>query len=222
MSVAIKDFRRVDDYPNWQGLSAWRWEFLRRDPEYQQFFAQHKDDVRGPYCGMFGIRSLHDPAFDRAFEVFNDGASLIELPTFEWVKKWEQVSGYTDERGLKMILKTLTELQSRGSALVAIDRSLPLEMQLEQIREAVALRNERGAQIPPMKNDRRNEWPSYLRVLDGIAAQATHDDIAAAVYPDTENIYPDFAGRKRVKAAAKRAAILCRAFGRKDFSPAEK
>jgi hypothetical protein len=40
MSVyPIHDFRDESKYPLWTGVTAWRWEFLRRNMDYQVTFA---------------------------------------------------------------------------------------------------------------------------------------------------------------------------------------
>lgn len=219
MAYPIKDFRDAAQYPAHSGLNAWRWEFLRRNPEYQAFYEKHKDDERPPYCGEYGIRSLYDPLFDRAYEGFLPPSGLMELPTFETVRKWEKVPGYTAERALESILSTLTEFQFLGDTIAVINRALPIEPQLAAIRESVEMRNALDGQTPAILRDRRAEWPSYLRILDGLAEGATFDEVAAVLYPETDNSYPDFAGRKRVSKATERARFLCGTFAVKKFAP---
>jgi hypothetical protein len=118
-----------------------------------------------------------------------------------------------------MILRTLTELQYQGDTLVTINRALPIEPQLDAIREAVAIRNELDGVRPAFERDQRAKWPQYLRIIDGKAAGNSDDEIAAVIYPDTDNGYPDFPGRKRVKAAAKQATYLARVFASGQFAP---
>lgn len=216
----IKDFRDATSYPVWEGISAWRWEFLRRNPEYQSLFEAHKDDEIPPSkCWDFGVRALYNPMHDRAFIGLVPPGFIIELPNFEWVEKWKKDPDYSAERALQIVLGTLTRLQFHGDALATINCALPIEPQLDTIRESVAQKNRRDNRAPPLRNDRRGEWPFYLRILDGLAAGATHDEIAAALYPDRDNSYPDFAGRKRVKKAAERATFLSQTFAVKGFTP---
>jgi len=216
----IKDYQDASQYPARKSVNAWRWEFLRRNPEYQAFHAEHKDcDPRKFTVWQFGLRSLYDPIFDDAYQGMLPPASIIQLPTFEDVEKWEHVSGYTAERGVFMLLRNLTELQYQGDTLVTINRALPIEPQLDAIRESVARKNELDGVNPAFKRDQSAKWPLYLRVLDGKAANASDDEIAAAVYPDADNVYPDYPGRKVTKAAAKQARYLSEIFATKSFSP---
>lgn len=216
----IKDFRKPEQYPAHQCLNAWRWEFLRRNAEYQKLYLAHKGDAIPPSSVFdFGIRSLYDPMFDDAHRGFLPPAGIIGLPTFETVEKWKKVPGYTAERALNSILRTLTELQSGGDTLVVINRALPIEFQIEAIREGVAMRSDLDSESPSLKNDRRNEWPFYLRILDAIASGVEFDGIASAIYPGTDNSYPDFAGRKRVKKASERARYLVEVFAARRFAP---
>lgn len=215
----IKDFRDHSQYPLRNGLNAWRWEFLRRNVEYQALYQAHKADVVPPAAVHdFGIRSLFDPMDDNAYRGFLEPAGIIGLPTFETVEKWKKVPGYTAERALHSILKTLTEFQRTGQTLVMIDRALPIEPQLEAIREQISTRAELDQEKPPLRNDRRGEWPSYLRILDAMASGADTNEIAATIYPGTDNYYPDFAGRKRVKKAAERAKFLAATFAARKFA----
>lgn len=214
----IKDYRDPLQYQAWEGINAWRWEFLRRHPEYQKLYETHKDCVVPPsQVSSFGVRSLYDPRFDDAYQGFLPTAQIVELPTFAWVEKWKLVPGYTVERGMHMLLRTLTELQFQGDTLAVINTALPLEPQLEAIRESVARKNKQENNQPPLRNDRRGEWVFYLRVLDGLAGGASFDEVAATLYPGSENSYPDFSGRKRVKKAQERAVFLYQTFATKKF-----
>ncbi|WP_339487832.1 hypothetical protein [Pseudomonas sp. EL_65y_Pfl2_R95] len=217
-AYSIKDYRNPLQYPAREGINAWRWEFLRRNPEYQRLYEAHKDCVTPPSeVSSFGVRNLYDPRFDDAYQGFLAPSHILELPNFAWVEKWKLVPGYTTERGMHMLLRALTELQLQGDTLAVINRALPLEPQLDAIRESVAQKNKQENNRPPLGNDRRGEWTFYLRVLDGFADGASYDELAAALYPGSENAYPDFSGRKRVKKALERAVFLSQTFGTKSF-----
>jgi len=216
----IKDFRDAAQYPNHQGLNAWRWEFLRRNEEYQALYQAHKDDIHPPTAVWnFGIRSLYDSGFDNAYRGFLPLAGIVGLPTFEDVDKWKKKPWYTAERALHSILGTLAELQYCGGTIITIDRALPLEPQLDEIREQVAIKNELDNEKPPLGNLRLSEWPAYLRVMDARAAGADFDEIAAVIYPKTDNTYPDHAGRKRAIKADERARFLVETFASGKFTP---
>ena len=216
----IKDFRDAAQYPNHKGLNAWRWEFLRRNADYQTLYQAHKDDIQPPPAVWdFGVRALHDPMLDNAYRELRPLAGIVRLPTFEDVEKFEKVHWYTAERALAMILETLTGLQHCGGTLVTIDRTLPIEPQLDAIRKQVTLTNKVDNEKPPLGNLRLSEWPAYLRIMDARAVGASFDEIAAVIYPETDNSYPDQAGRKRVIKADERAKFLAETFACRKFTP---
>ncbi|MCK7597785.1 DUF2285 domain-containing protein [Microbulbifer sp. CAU 1566] len=219
----IKNFRDPSAYPSWKGINAWRWEFLRRNPEYQAFFdankTKFKTDPSNVSCWRFGVRSLHDPAHDEAYQGMLPPSRVVGLPTFDDLERWEKVPGYTPEMGLTIILRILTELQYQGDTLAVIDRSLPVKPQLTAIGEAVELRNSADGVSPAFQRQTSTKWPEYLRVLDGKAAGASDDEIAAVLYPDKENNYPDYPVRKRVEKAAAQGIYLSKVFATKGFSP---
>ena len=87
MGYPIKDFRDPRQYPEpGAGNRMLRWEFLRRNPEYQAYFAAHCTE-RATHerflelRSRFGIRSLADPRID-CYPTFSYlGPGIVNLPT---------------------------------------------------------------------------------------------------------------------------------------------
>lgn len=64
-------------------------------------------------------------------------------------------------------------------------------------------------EAPEKINERRNDWPVYLRLLDAELAGVTERaDLAAAIYPNDLNEYPDFPVSHRINKAQGRARQL--------------
>ncbi len=61
---AIADFRDESKYPARPTLKRWRWEFLRRNAEYQAFFDLHGVGGYVPGCERFGMMQLLNPRDD--------------------------------------------------------------------------------------------------------------------------------------------------------------
>ncbi len=218
MTFPIKEYTDSTQYPERNSTNAWRWEYLRRNPKYQQFYELHKhEDVRSLDLRQFGINCLYDPMSDDAYTTMLPPAGLISLPTFDDLAVWEKVPGFTAELGLHMIFRTLTELQHRGDCLAFINRALPVKPQFEEIEAQINQRNDLDGLRLQQKRVRTGEWSAYLRILDGYAANASLDDIARVIYPDTLNEYPDYAGTRAVKAAYARAIALSKIFATKSY-----
>lgn len=222
MAYPIKDFRDSRAYPEPLNISAWRWEFLRRCSDYQEFYEAHKGEMPPPYSGQFGVDSLHDPMYDRSHEIFNDGGRLVGLPTFTDAQKWLDAPWFTPERALHSMLNTHTMLQSGGKTLAVIDLTLPLDLQLEQLKRDIELKCQLDGLTPVLKTNRRQEWPVYLRILDARAEGLQPKAMAPILYPEEEDIYPDYKVTKKIAKALQRAEHLCKTFARKAFDTEKK
>ena len=222
MAYPIKDFRDAGEYPEHLDISAWRWEFLRRSSDYQDFYEAHKDQFPPPYTGQFGILGLYDPRYDRSHEAFSDGGHLVGLPTFEDVRRWQESPDYTHERALYSVLSGISRFQTDSMSLAVLDRALPLDLQLEALKRNIELRCEIDGTVPVLKTNRRQEWPIYLRILDAIAEGLEAKEIAPLLYPGQEDLYPDFKVRKKILLSLKRAEHLCKTFARKAFDTEKK
>lgn len=95
-----------------------------------------------------------------------------------------------------------------------IDFRKPIDGQIDALRRYAAGHQkfliDRGIIEAPEKiNERRNDWPAYLRLLDAELEGVTEPaDLAAAIYPDDSNDYPDFPVSHRINKAQGRARQL--------------
>jgi hypothetical protein len=92
---------------------------------------------------------------------------------------------------------------------IGFDMSLPIDLQIEAARKYLL-----GHQQYLIKNDvvkpfpnsvPRKEWVVYLRLLDADATGAKPKEIAAQLYPEEEDVYPDYIPQKKVRTALKQA-----------------
>jgi hypothetical protein len=95
-----------------------------------------------------------------------------------------------------------------------IDYRFPIEPQIEGIRGlAMKERAERisdgTVQKWPDRRVRVEEWLSYLRILDGRAADATPSEIGEVLFPTDDNSPPNYGRTKRVNNSIKAARELC-------------
>lgn len=101
---------------------------------------------------------------------------------------------------------------------VIFDLELPLEMQWQRIKRQLESRaaylakgeGEKGEAKIGLKRRKNsvNQYPDYLRVFDGRAAGAGNPEIAAVVFPEKSNEYPDYLGNHAVANALNAADDL--------------
>lgn len=223
--VAISDFRESKHYAAPRSVSRWRWEFLRRSEEYQRKADQHgwaPNVTPDASCHEFGLRRYYD--YRSPYQLgmaYSEPGYRIHLPTLDDLKRWRELPGFDAYRALRRVLGTLTELQDGVSALLVVDRSLPLSMQFDRLEEQLKASAKFSGEKFVFQRERPADWLKYLRILDGQASGASLDEIACAVYPEASNVYPDYSGKKSVVAALKRAHEMQTSFARRRFAAAQ-
>jgi hypothetical protein len=179
-------------------LVRWAWEFLRRNLEYQRDYAELiapyysaerglDDELRiadgkpDPIRAMrekFGVLLPFDPADARARPLFE--SNLVS------VRDW-----------------SASETLPRNQTAIVFDMLWPLEPQIERalsyLRGRRAWLESKGEISPEMRRNHVEKWREYLRLLDGEAAGHKTSELAAIVFPDIENVYPDYAGNRAVR-----------------------
>ena len=192
----------TDWRPNWRDSTAyserltdwqWRWEFLRRDEEYQADFAR-----------------LHPADFARQVDAYRD----IALP--DGVESWEQhfklfasmpgtdaEPGCREKYGVEHLWDPaqpkpsrglfvqecpyvvrfasehrFRELDSSGATLMAFDLRRPLRQQLKRAEQNLKLIQVELYGHPREHRQHRAKWARYLRIFDAKAAGAAAREIA--------------------------------------------
>lgn len=100
----------------------------------------------------------------------------------------------------------------KSNAVAVFDLSKPIQQQYEQLKNDLEEEQKeflRGGKIPIRKNVNKKEiWKRYTRILDAYKEKVKPKDIASNIFPNTENIYPDFLGNKNVESNYKLAKKL--------------
>jgi hypothetical protein len=188
----LPDWRDATGYPDPKapvGTSSshrWRWEFQRRDPDYQRAWAERTNRPAGFWRQRYGLIKPVDPA--------SPGASFVGWPVY-----WVQPRRAGDRR--------LEIIQGAGTALIQFDLTRPLSQQFkwaEFALQAWAL-DEADLRQPKVESgfivisnrhskrfqSRPKHWLRYLRLLDANASGAPKHEIVHVLYPNLSNDYPE-------------------------------
>ena len=163
--------------PNWRDrkaypfsdrtpLPVWAWEFLRRNPQYQIDWER----AVGPVCTESGAIARITPEIRELRQRYR-----ILFPLAPSVGN---ASPLFDVDLVRIARGSVASLPKNDIALI-FDRSLPLERQLKNAKREL----ESQGFIDNETRNHRDKWPSYLRVLDGIASGETISTIASILFP---------------------------------------
>jgi hypothetical protein len=175
------DWRDRHSYPHpTESVTFWRWEFLRRDPEYQADYAaslpadaeklasRHLfgEGLREPPAELtekYGLEFLPDPIRDLP-------------PGLEMVRNWRDRGPLDDDE--------LAVYQEAGFFPVMFDLSLPLDEQFEEMKPML----ERAAKRRGLSADRSHKamWRTYLRFMDAEAVGVKPAHAMKVLLPDLE------------------------------------
>lgn len=214
----IHDFLDESKYPLWEGIAAWRWEFLRRNADYQAAFERDGQTMPPPpSCRVFGLRSFPDPRMEypQVSSHFHSGGSLSQrpIPTLADLETWRSRPGFDPERALRSVLWSVEERLRMGLHFAMIDLTVPLRPQFAAIEKLAQAR-------PVVERMHPEKWRGYLRVLDGAAKGLDADAVAAVMHPNESNEYASgYAPRRKVEQALARARELCLTFAIRTADP---
>ena len=229
------DWRNESMYPDPEKTTRlqWAWEFLRRNPEYQQLWSARIAPKYDPVhvdisLERIGPNATTQPMTTRVRTPLNEHGGFHDLRPFRdrfrittvrqnpseseaKVRFDAQFIRYADgpmPRGPRNgIPTTLHECE----ALVWFDLQLPLDAQLQNAKELLSrlLKQKQRTlkNIPFSFRCRSEKYPRYLRLLDAKTAASADSEVAKVIYPRLSDEYPDYFGRHRVRedrAAAER------------------
>ena len=172
----IKDFTKPKQYPDPDKRSGalLAWEFLRRNPKYQEDFDKFK--------------KLKSPSSKRKFQE----KWLPGIPTLTLFDPKDN-----QPRGLKLALihaprfnvikgKGTANIESLygGGVFVTFNLNIPIKRQLDKTRKFLE-RERKEQKIKPIeKNYQRHIFPLYCRILDAKAENKTNELLAKFFYGD--------------------------------------
>lgn len=198
----LQDWHDEAAYPD--PLSAprrrWAWEFLRRNREYQRAWAEliapymsddgfdsdrSRADLRGKGEDEDALKIMRE-RFGIAF-VPPDPADAAILPVFE-TNLIVTVRGNFKKRPEEE--EVLFNLEwPIGPQIIAAQHHLD---RMKKHRE------DKGEILPEAKRNHIERWRDYLRLLDAETAGATTRRMAEIIYPEVDNVDPDYAGNRTV------------------------
>lgn len=213
-----------------KNIDAWRWEFLRRNPRYQDDWER----LMRPQYGADAVSRFREPRYVAVAPAprgrLNDDRPEIYFPQkygIGWPPPppemtdppldFEFVFAVDYERPpLSMVpadepYSVRIEL-APGDIAFVFNVTLPLTPQFERARKAVNQHADNlkiagdGTMIE--RRNHLNKWPLYLRVLDAEASGASFNEMAVILFPEKTNVYPDYEGQRAAKNALSAARRL--------------
>lgn len=230
----IPDWRIAENYPQTDKnklnqltaneVENFAWQFLRRNPIYQQDYEYYKQTKSYEYC-----------LFHREVEGLDAGISSEYLKEFFLFKERYHLAKWTIKAGEPIVdifnpansnsfvafrsmeltssigptMKNSQEiafiLNKPSEALFKIDISLPINPQIEKIKEFALMLQKGGSQAVVNKKFNVQILIRFLRILDAMAFNETLNNMAEVLAEGVDNCQPDYLGRKRIEASMKSA-----------------
>jgi hypothetical protein len=193
-------------------IKLWGWEFLRRNPAYQQDWetelapliaARGKAFDRtksGEYKFARWLTYWNSPAGNPFVHVgFKYGLARAEDPAFANPRIAPSSAGggffLTCPPGLSEYIAQVSI--KRNEIYVKFDLDVDLFSQMEAAK--FALKKEAfGIKFKTWRR-REEDWLDYLRVLDAEAVEADRGKIGDVLYPNLRNDYPDYRRQERLR-----------------------
>lgn len=214
----LPDWTDATAYPDPKNTSkqALAWEFLRRNPEYQEMWnqlqAQTASFPQKDFCKADEIRQRIED-FGLLIPVpptaNSSDADFKKRPQFathgrSWMKpaEWpEDAEPYVVDELLKDPSEVMIKFDLRWSVQSQLLATTAfLKAQTQKLKNLKILEGTNHRMKPEYFAD-------YLRLLDGEAADQTHEKMAEVIYGIFEE-YPDHAGKQQVSDSLKRARWL--------------
>lgn len=221
-NLTPEEYRRKWGIPDWRDEAAypaelpdelWRWEFLRRREGYRRDWErEYSKTVRWysehSFQEWIGGKALDAPALESPgpFEPGNFDCDPQSEEFIVWMKggmqkyRMQRLINPAIARPRNLDFHSVHLIDSGdcvfGPLALVLDPNASLETHIETLKQGLdALRAKNGD-----RRNRRAEWASYLRALDGKACGATNKDIWEVVSGDYAN-NPYARGRDLVRAA---------------------
>nr|WP_287411694.1 DUF6499 domain-containing protein [Pseudodesulfovibrio sp.] len=225
--MIIQDWTDENNYlfPDNFPRKRWAWEFLRRNPDYQQTWEEAQDNLPEDSSARWKDPSDRDFVIDDTARAKSFGLKtgvlnpLTDYPVFLDFIRHDDV---------RIITGTGDELIGplpNYSVAIIFNIQKPLGPQLEEAKTRLNTIqrsfddvfqsgfNSQDSTISPVEIKKKapthkDLWPTYLRVLDARQAGCDAKTIAKKVFPHYHNEYPEYYGSNHVLRIAK-TAINC-------------
>lgn len=196
------DFKNALGVPNWHDASAypaadtttpaqWRWQFLRRRPDYREAWLEHYDECQLRFDAMDAQGLLDDRHRYRAvgstfravcepFNVERIAAPWADDPGLNfWRKSYGWAKGTPSQNvSIESLVDQSEQHEAAGIVLLAFDTTRAFDEQIEAIRHHFEARQKdrHGAVLRPQRQHKR-KWSTYLRAIDARDQEATYADL---------------------------------------------
>lgn len=169
----------------------WRWEFLRRRPDYREAWKINYDDCQHRFDKMHeqglldsreryrgigsSIRAICEPFFVRVviapWETITP-VGFWDLP-FGWM-----YGGVSINTPIGSLVDEAEHRDRQGQLLIAFDLNRSFEVQIAKARASFeAVQMERHGQILTKNRHHKRKWATYLRAIDARDQGATYENL---------------------------------------------
>ncbi len=193
----LPDWTDITKYPDPKKATGrvWAWEFLRRNPQYQQRWEEYSASGSGDR--LMYIR----PRFETEFAVLSPVPPSMPFthPDFEWrlrfttqsAMHWILPVGWEDIEGFEL---PEIDLDHPAEVLVKFDLRVPLNPQLRNARKVLETEAERLTGAGVLSGEPRawfDKYQKYLRVLDAKLSGVNRKTMAVEIL-DIKNDDPEY------------------------------
>lgn len=205
----IPDWTEAKAYPNPEDTTdlVWRWEFLRRRPDYRDAWEGRANTVLewlAPYATVvadadtasrlltrqlkFGVSILHDPGHPMSDEELRE-ATVFDAEAFGIATpiRLDTLIPLTASLGptaLDVLCWKRQALQAAGMVDYQFHLAEPLGPQIKRARIELGRRQAAIFGTKNTSRPRRHNWPMFLRALDARDSSATYAEMAVKFWPN--------------------------------------
>ena len=208
-----------------QGKIIWAWEFLRRNPEYQEVYRLYKQTSDASEKMLLGLEIAQKygfrfkpvaPSRDNPFaltpaetsDLSPEEETLLRHTYFNFSSPVRVLNNFTKLWGIgssPVQSELITKGLGSNDVVIAFDLRLPAASQAEVAREYIE-DLQQLLEVKPQKNELHFErFKNYLRILDAKLSGAADDEIALKMYAQISDHEDSGKGANAVQRAYKRA-----------------
>jgi hypothetical protein len=229
----LPNWRDPSQYPNDKASQRldWAWQFLRRNPDYQQMWATLIAPNYNPVHVTRSLSRVSQQVLDRVrpmlfeysgnypLDAFQQRFGIITVPLdpsepqakLRFAAEFIRYARRPVQRPGKpgWVYNVPAALQDHET-LVWFDLRWPIEAQLNRARKQLQaeIKKHNLPAIPFRFRYRPDQYADYLRLLDAQVVGAPDADVAKVIYPTLSNEYPDRHGNHQVREDRATAELL--------------
>jgi len=218
----LPDWTKPEDYPAKATDPLWRWEFLRRRPDYREAWDQweaffQRDDGGVVYAITdepvrmelkFGVSVIYDPRQQldewTAWQLFRDAHGCLKpvRSSAQDLRRGADIARREAEEGYNLLdieIAWQQDMEEACKEAGLMDYSFnirkPLKPQIEKAFEHLLVLQEELHRKENTPKPSRELWPTYLRILDAHDCGVGWGTIGKTLWPTNEGSTKDKARR---------------------------